>query len=135
MYGQEQYIISFETLPEKIALNPKPILIKVYADWCAVCKIQDKKIEKDVTLQDLLKNSCYYIKLNGETTETIIFNKKEYDYIPHGANNGYHELTEYLTKGNNSYPCWVLLSSKYEVLGIYNGLLKNSQLKELLKQY
>ena len=134
-YGQKRYVVNFEKLPEKIALSPKPILIKVYTEWCAICKIQDKKIEKDTALQELLKNSCYYLELNAETTETILFNGKEYNYIPQGANSGYHELSAYLTEGKLSYPCWVVLSSKYEILGIYNGLLKNSQLKELLKQY
>ena len=134
-YGQKQYAVNFETLSEKTALHPRPILIKIYTDWCAVCKIQDKKIEKDKVLQELLKNSCYYLELNAETTETIVFNNKKYKYIPQGANSGYHELSAYLTESKSAYPCWILLSPKHEVLGIYNGLLKNSQLKELLKQY
>lgn len=133
-YGQEQYAVNFEKLPEKIALSPKPILIKIYADWCAVCKIQDKKIEKDAALQKLLKNSCYYLELNAETTETIVFNNKKYKYIPQGANSGYHELSAYLTEGKSAYPYWVLLSSDYEILGAYSGLIENDQLKELLEK-
>ncbi|KAF2519897.1 thioredoxin family protein [Flavobacterium salilacus subsp. salilacus] len=134
LYGQEQYTVTFEGLPEKAAAKPKPILIKVYTDWCAVCKIQDKKIENDKELQDLLSDKIYYLTFNAETTKNILFNDKEYNYIPQGAGNGYHELSVYLTEGKQSYPCWVLFSSKYEVLGVYNGLLKNSQLKELLKK-
>ncbi len=132
-YGQEKYVVTFEELPEKMAASPKPILIKIYTDWCAVCKIQDKKIEKDTALQELLKNNCYLLELNAETTETIVFNNKKYSYIPQGASNGYHELSTYLTENTSAYPYWVLLSPEYEILGTYSGLLKNNQLKELLK--
>ncbi|OIQ21313.1 MAG: hypothetical protein BM557_03415 [Flavobacterium sp. MedPE-SWcel] len=133
-YSQKSYTTSFADLPEKIAQNPKPILIKLHTDWCAVCKIQDKKIEKDSKLQALLAKLCYYIELDAETTDSITFNGKVYSYTKQGNGKGYNQLSEYLTNGSNSYPYWVILSSDYTIIDTYGGLLKNDQLKALLTE-
>lgn len=130
--SQKSYTTSFEALSDSISLNPKPILIKIYADWCAVCKIQDKKIEKDTAIQKLLSEKVYYLTLNAEVEETIVFNGKSYGYKPNGTKNGHHELATMLTNIDSAYPYWILLSPDYKILGDYSGLLKEEQLKELL---
>ncbi|GGB70882.1 hypothetical protein GCM10007424_08600 [Flavobacterium suaedae] len=129
---QKSYTTSFESLSDSINLNPKPILIKIYADWCAVCKIQDKKIEKDTAIQKLLSEKVYYLTLNAESKETIVFNSKSYSYKPNGTKSGHHELATLLTYGSSEYPYWVLLSPDYKEMGSYSGLLNEEQLKKVL---
>lgn len=130
--SQKSYITQFESLSDSIITNPKPILIKIYTNWCAICKIQDKKIEKDTAIQKLLSEKVYYLTLNAESKETIVFNDKSYSYKPNGAKSGHHELATILTNNSSAYPHWVLLSPNYKILGSYSGLLKEEELKELL---
>lgn len=134
-YSQKQYTVTFETLPEKMAAERRPVLIKIYTDWCAICKIQDKQVAKDIELQKILAEKYYYLECDAETKNDIVFNGKSYHHIASGANNGYHEFAALFAQGGNAYPLWAILSPEYEITGIYNGLIKSKQLTEILKQY
>lgn len=125
--------ITFEALPQKLAEEPRPILIKVYTTWCAVCKIQDKKIEKDEALKKLLSEKCYFLELDAESRKTISFNNTEYRFLGSGTG-GMQSLAAALANPNDGYPTWVLLDANYTFIGKYNGLVETEQLRELLEQ-
>ncbi|MNK01332.1 thiol:disulfide interchange protein precursor [compost metagenome] len=130
-YSQKSYTVSFKELEQKMAQQPRAILVKMYADWCTICKIQDKQIEKNDSLQQILSNNYYYLELNAESREPIAFNGTVYKFIPQGTG-GLHELASQLGEAKSSYPAWVLLSPDYKIIARYNGLLKSSELIELL---
>ncbi len=131
-YSQKNYAITFAELPAKMAQEPRPIIIKIYTDWCVICKLQNKQIEKDNSLMQLLANNYYYIEFDAESHEAIIFNGKEYYFIPQGTG-GINALAIELSKAKSSYPYWVFLDSDYKILFQYNGLLKSKHLNTLLK--
>lgn len=133
-YSQKSYSISFKELEQKMTQQPRPILIKMYTGWCAICKIQDKQIEKDNALQQILANNYYYIELDAESREPISFNKTIYTFIPHGTG-GLHELAALLGDTKGSYPCWVLLLPDYTIEARYNGLIKSRELVKILSQF
>lgn len=129
-YGQS---ISFEELQDKITQNQKPILIKIEAPWCSICKIQNKQIEKDTELKKILSEKYYYLKLDAETKQDIVFNNKTYSFIPQGLSSGTHSLASELNNNSQAYPAWILLSPDYKIISRYNVLIKSQQLKKLLK--
>ncbi|MCO6148204.1 thioredoxin family protein [Flavobacterium sp. NRK1] len=131
-YSQKNYTVTFTELTLKMAQEPRPIIIKIYTDWCAICKLQNKQIEKDSNLMQLLVNNYYYIAFNAESHEAIVFNGKVYHFIPQGTG-GINALAAELSKAKSSYPYWVFLDSDYKILFQYNGLLKSKHLNTLLK--
>lgn len=131
-FGQKKYAVSFEELPLKMTENPKPVVVKIYTDWCGICKIQDKQIEKDIELQQIFAKDFYYVEFNAESRADITFNGRTYRFIPHGTKGGIHELAVALGGTQLSYPCWVLLDPGYYVTAGHSGLLKPKQLKALL---
>lgn len=133
-YSQKSYGISFKELEQKMTQQPKPILIKMYTGWCAICKIQDKQIEKDKALQEILANNYYYLELDAESRTPITFNGTVYKFVPHGTG-GLHELAAQLGDAKGSYPCWVLLSPDYKIAVRYNGLIKSIELVNILSQF
>lgn len=133
-YSQKSYGISFKELEQKMTQQPRPILIKMYTGWCAICKIQDKQIEKDSALQQLLANNYYYIELDAESREPITFNTTIYTFIPHGTG-GLHALAALLGDSKCAYPSWVLLSPDYKIEARYNGLIKSGELVKILSQF
>ncbi|RWX03746.1 thioredoxin family protein [Flavobacterium cerinum] len=133
-YSQKSYGISFKELEQKMAQQPRPILIKMYTGWCAICKIQDKQIEKDSALQQLFANNYYYIELDAESREPITFNTTIYTFIPHGTG-GLHALAALLGDAKGAYPSWVLLSPDYKIEARYNGLIKSRELVKILSQF
>ncbi|MDV6168865.1 thioredoxin family protein [Flavobacterium sp. DG1-102-2] len=130
-YAQKNYVVSFTELPQKMAKEPRPVIIKMHTNWCGVCRLQDRQVEKDKDLQKLLANSYYYIEFNAESQEKIVFNGKEYSFIPNGTG-GINGLATALTDTKSSYPEWVFLSADYKVISHYNGLLKSNDLIGLL---
>lgn len=130
--AQEKYATTFDELPAKMAAAKKPILIKIYTQWCSICKMQDRQLTKDAELKAMLKDSYYYIAFDAESRNPITFNGREYRFVPNGLKGGLHELAATLCKANSSYPCWVLLREDYTVAWVHNGFLKSNQLKALL---
>lgn len=130
-HGQNSYVSTFEKLKVQNTLAPRPILIQISAPWCAVCKIQQRKIEKDNSLKAVLAKSYYYIELDAECKDDITFNGQLYSFIPHGTTGGVHGLAVHLDPAG-AYPAWILISPDYKMLYRYNGLLQPDQLKEFL---
>lgn len=129
IYGQQT--VSFAELPKKMAYAPRPIVIKIYTDWCSICKLQDRQISKNKEVKKLLDEKYYYLELNAETRKTLLFNGRAYTFIPNGTG-GINSLAAELCQSQN-YPCWVFLSPDYKAISTYNGLLKPAQLLEILQ--
>jgi len=125
--------ITFEALPQKLAEEPRPILLKVYTNWCAVCKIQDKKIEKYEALQKLLSEKCYFLELDAESRKTIFFNNTEYRFLGSGTG-GMQSLAAAMVNPGDGYPTWVLLDGNYKFIGKYSGLIEAEELREWLRK-
>lgn len=128
------YKVDFGILPEKMQEEPRNILIKIETAWCSICKMQDKQIESDEELKDLLSSKVYFITFDAETTETINFANNSYRFIPNAKGKGSHELATALGCTDNAYPMWILLSEGYEIKGTFKGFLKSDALKEILQK-
>lgn len=125
-----QQTVSFEELPQKMAIGPRPIVIKIYTDWCGICKLQDRQLAKNEEVKKLLSEKYYYLELNAETRKTLPFAGRAYKFIANGTG-GINTLAAELCQ-SQSYPCWVFLSPDYKVISSYNGLLKPEQLITIL---
>lgn len=132
-YSQKNYAVTFNVLAQKMAVQPRPILIKMHTGWCSICKLQDRQIEKNKALQNQLAEGFYFIEFDAEYKQPIVFNGIEYNFIANGTG-GLHALAAKLSEAKASYPAWVLLSSDYTILARYNGLLKSSELMEILSK-
>jgi len=130
-YSQKNYAITFEELPQKMAVQPRPILIKMHTNWCSVCKLQDRQIENNKALQDQLAEGFYFIEFDAESKKPIVFNGVDYKFIANGTG-GLHALAAKLSEAKASYPSWVLLYPDYAILARYNGLFKSNELMDIL---
>lgn len=100
--------ISIKELNEMYNKNPKPILLDVYTDWCGWCKHMDKTTYKNEKLISYINEHYYAVKLNAESPDSLVFNKKQYGYKKKNKSN---ELAEYLLYGQMSFPTTVFLST------------------------
>ncbi|KPH12920.1 thiol:disulfide interchange protein [Chryseobacterium sp. ERMR1:04] len=119
--------------------TPKPIIIHLYTDWCAVCKIESFQLNKDKDLVKMINNNFYFINFEAEKTkDTIHFQGKEFSYLPNG-NSGIHELALALSKNKKQpvYPLWIILDSNQKLIYYHEGEFKpekmNQKLEEILK--
>jgi hypothetical protein len=93
-----------------------------------VCLLQnpDKQISSDTALQKLFEEKYYFLELNAETKNEIIFNGEKYKLKSNALSGSIHELAFLLgnISGELPYPSWVILNNKYQIISRYNGLLK-----------
>lgn len=116
--------------------NKKPIIIHLYTDWCSICKIEAFQLKKDKDLVKMINENFYLINFETEKTkEKIIFQGKEFNYLPNG-NSGIHELALALSKNKNQpvYPLWIILNENQELVYYHEGEFKPEKMKEKFKE-
>lgn len=120
--AQEIQWISFEDLKLKMDIQPKKVLVYIHANWCKYCLIQENKTFSDSSVVDYLNREYYCLKLNAESTDSIVFLGKTY----FGNKNTNHELAKLLGTKNGQllFPTTVFLSNQIQPVSIWQGLLK-----------
>ncbi|RMZ58887.1 thiol:disulfide interchange protein [Chryseobacterium nematophagum] len=114
----------------------QPIIIHVYTDWCAICKIEAFDLNKDKDLVKLINEKFYFIHFEAEKTkEKIEFQNQEFVYLSNG-NSGIHELALALSKNKNKpiYPLWIFLDKNQNLIYYHEGKLSPKKMKQKLTE-
>ncbi|CAA7386142.1 thioredoxin fold domain-containing protein [Chryseobacterium fistulae] len=114
----------------------QPIIIHLYTDWCAICKIETFDLNKDKDLVKLINEKFYFIHFEAEKTkEKIEFQNQEFTYLSNG-NSGIHELALALSKNKNKpiYPLWIFLDKNQNLIYYHEGKLSPKKLKQKLTE-
>lgn len=122
-----------ETLEKE---HQKPIIIHLYTDWCAICKIESFNLNKDKELVQLINEDFYFINFEAEKSkEKLYFQGKEFNYLPNG-NSGIHELALALSKNKNQpvYPLWIILDVRQNLIYYHEGEFKPDKMKQKLEE-
>jgi len=129
--------INWMTFEEAVKLNetaPKKIFVDVFTDWCGWCKRMDQTtfINKDVV--EYINENYYAVKFNAESNDTIMFGG--YTYINEGGMNGRkgtHQLAANMLQGRLSYPSYVFMNEKNQLLTVAPGYMEAKDLLPILK--
>ncbi len=125
--------VSISVLADSMRVKSKPVFLLLSTDWCKYCSMQKAQLRKNKDFRDAMEE-FYYVEFNAETKDSISFDGKMYRYKSNGATTGVHELAEILgsTKEGLSYPTWVLIDKKYQILLKHKGVLAPNELKIVL---
>jgi thioredoxin-related protein len=128
--------MSFQQVEEKQIIEPKNIIVFIYTDWCKYCKLMENTTFRNKEIIEKLNQESYFIRLNAEEKNDILFAGKTFHYKPTGTNTGVHELAEELgtIRGKLSYPTLVILNSNNEIIFQYNGYLKTSEFFKFINE-
>jgi thioredoxin-related protein len=96
-------------------INPKPIFIDVYTDWCGWCKRMDANTFSNPVIAELLNKHFYAVKFNAEQKEEINILDNTFKFVAQGQR-GYHELAAALLQGKMSYPTTVFLAADFSMI-------------------
>lgn len=129
--------LNFEQLEDSLSAKPKKVFIDFYADWCAYCKKMDKAAFKDSRVISKLNRDFYAVKMNAETTDTIVFGGQTFvNKQLKKKRNPTHEIPLLLASRENysfSLPAIVVLNEKFEVANRYFEYLSPKQLLAALE--
>jgi len=143
IYGQESAekevlnIFTFEEVEKLHPLNPKPLLVFIYTDWCKICHGMKRTTFKNKKVQQLLNKEFYFVMLNGEEKKDITFFGKTFIYKPTGTNTGIHELANKLaTKEKGiAYPTTIILNTAFEIDAQLIGFYNTKKMTQIITQY
>lgn len=125
---------TFSDLETQQKENPKPVIIHLYTDWCAVCKIESYRLNKDKELVGMMNDDFYFVNFEAEKTkEKIHFQNQEFEYLQNG-NSGIHELALALSKNKNQpvYPLWIILDKNQNLIYYHEGQFTPEKMKQKL---
>ncbi len=103
--------------------NPKNIFIDLYTSWCGWCKVMDKQTFTDPNVIELMNKYFYPVKFDAEGKDPITFKGQQFVFVPEGRN-GYHQLAADFMQGKMSYPTFMFLNPKFEVITPISGFVK-----------
>jgi thioredoxin-related protein len=143
IYGQESAekevlnIFTFEEVEKLHPLNPKPLLVFIYTDWCKICHGMKRTTFKNKKVQQLLNKKFYFVMLNGEEKKDITFFGKTFIYKPTGTNTGMHELANKLaTKEKRiTYPTTIILNTALEIDAQLTAFYNTKKMTQIITKY
>ena len=136
IFGNAQKI-NWITFQEAVKLNettPRKIIIDVFTDWCGWCKKMDQTTFVDKDVVDYINNNYYAVKFNAECNDTIVFGG--YTYVNEGSmtgRRGTHQLAAAMLQGRMSYPSYVFLNEKNQLLTVAPGYMEAKDFLPVLK--
>jgi thioredoxin-related protein len=128
---------SFSEIEQLQKINPKPIVIFTYTDWCKICFGMKKTTFTNKEILKTLNEKFYFVKLNAEKNKDIIFLGRKFKFISSGNKTGIHQLAKELAsiKGKMSYPTTTILNSKFEIDIQLPGYVNAKKMMLILEKY
>ena len=99
----------------------RKVMIDVYTSWCGWCKKMDKDTYSDATVADYLNKKYVAIKLDAESSNSLLYQGKPYTE---------RELAEAF--GVNGYPSIIFLNETGEPITVYPGYADAGKFKTVL---
>ncbi|HNW89749.1 MAG TPA: DUF255 domain-containing protein [Bacteroidales bacterium] len=123
---------SFEEALELNKKNPKKIFVDVFTEWCGWCKKMDAGTFADSIIRSYMAEHYYPVKLDAERKDAVEFNGSTYINPSPGSPRSSHQLATALLQGRMSYPSFVILNEKFEILNTIVGFKSAKDLEPIL---
>lgn len=134
--GQEANInwLTVEQLEEKIAEEPRKVMVDIFTDWCTWCVKMDQSTFRNEHIVDYINRNFYAVKFDAEQKEDLVFQGENYSYVRHGLR-GYHELAVALTKGRLSFPTVVFLDEDLNNIQAIRGFQTALRFEQIMTYF
>jgi len=110
---------SFTELRDSLSIQPRPVLLYFYADWCLYCKKMDRAAWRDPEVVEALNRGYYPVRMDAESRDTIVFGQQVLVNDQHGRiRRPIHQLPLKLASRDGrpfALPALILLDSALHV--------------------
>lgn len=129
--------VGFEQLEDSLRVNPKPVFLDFYTDWCVYCKKMDRRVFSDPEVIKLLNQHYYAVRFDAESRDTVVFGGRTFVNEQAPRKGGFHQLALYLAArhGEFSPPALLFFSADLYLRQRVFSYQSPQELKELLKVF
>lgn len=131
LQAQQIKWLSFEEAVAKSKENPKKIIIDLYTDWCKWCKVMDEKTFAHPVIAKYINDNFYAVKFNAESNKPINFAGHKFEN-KNGGSRSPHDLAVALTQGKLSYPTYVFMDEKNQIIHVQPGFIEPKQFEPMI---
>lgn len=116
--------IKWYTMQEALDLQkkkPKKIFVDVYTKWCGWCVKMDKNTFSDPVVARYMSDNFYCVKLDAESSDTIVYMGQKYYNPKPGVSRSYHQFASLLLKGRMNFPSYVFIDEASKGITTVSG--------------
>ena len=116
-------------------VEKRKLLVFIHTDWCRYCEGMNNITFKNKEVANIIENDFYFIELNAEEKNDIVFNGYIYVYKRTGTSTGLHQLAGQLATIDKeiAYPTLCFLNEKSEIIYQLKNYIKAKELSFILK--
>lgn len=133
--AQEVKWMSFEQLDSALLIQPKPVLIKFYTDWCTYCRKMDQEVFIDSGIAQQLNENYYAVSFDAEADTPVSFEGQQ--FIKKKGER-FHSIAMLLASKDGEFnpPALIFLNEKFEIQGrIFEYQSRKKMLRNLEKHH
>ena len=113
--------MSFEEAYELNKTQPKKIFIDMWTYWCGWCKRMDATTFTNPVVVEYMNKHFHNVKMNAERKDTVVIDSITFVNPNPGGRRSSHQLAIELLRGKMSYPSFVFLNEKSQMLTVVAG--------------
>ena len=126
---------SFEDAYKMNKKKPKKMFIDVYTEWCGWCKKMDAETFANPYIAKYMSDHFYCVKFDAERKDTIVIDGQIFVNPNPDSKRSTHKLAIELLRGKMSYPSYVFLNEKGQMLTVVSGYQQAKEFEGVLSYF
>lgn len=126
---------SFEEAYNLNKKKPKKVFVDVYTDWCGWCKKMDAETFANPMVAAYMQEHYYCVKLDAERKDTVVIDGSTFVNPNPKSTRSTHQLANELLRNKMSYPSYVFLSEKGQLLTVVSGYQPPKEFEPIIKYF
>lgn len=133
-FSQNVAWVSLQEAQQRAGAEQKKVMIDIYTNYCAWCKVMDQRTFSDPEVVQYLNDYFLAVRFNAEEEQALVFKGKSYNRVRNGRKI-YHELALEFMRGRLSYPTIVFLDEQLNLIQPIPGYQDASQYIKVLRYF
>jgi thioredoxin-related protein len=126
---------SFEDAYNLSKKKPKKIFVDMFTDWCGWCKKMDNETFANPVIAEYMSKNYYCVKFNAERKDTVVIDGQTFVNPNPTGQRASHQLAVSLLRGKMSYPSFVFLNEKGQLINVVAGYQQAREFEKILNWY
>jgi thioredoxin-related protein len=126
---------SFEDAYNLNKKKPKKMFIDVFTEWCGWCKKMDAETFTNPVIAKYMNDNFYCVKFDAERKDTIVIDGQTFVNPNPENKRSTHKLAVELLRGKMSYPSYVFLNEKGQMLTVVAGYQQAPEFEGVLNYF